>query len=125
MLLRPKKRTLRSLVLRTLAPRLAVFGAGVAMLAVGQAMAVDPAAQSTLLPAERVAGAVPSWTPADASTYPGCVPSAAWRTGTPAGFVVVQAVRDGRHHKVAFDRAWQLNHDDTEVDDLWVIGVCG
>jgi hypothetical protein len=39
--------------------------------------------------------------------------------------VVVQVLRDGRHLEVGFDRAWRLNHNGTEVDDLWVLGVCG
>jgi hypothetical protein len=123
MMLRSRKRTLTSFVLRAVVPRVALFGAGVVMLVMGQAMAVEPAVQSTPVPAERVAA--PSWTAADGAAYPECTPSAQWPAGTPAGFVVVQSLRDGRHFKVAFDRAWRLNHDDTEVDDLWVLGVCG
>jgi hypothetical protein len=125
MMLRPRTRTLKSLVLRTVAPRLVLFGVGALMLVVGQAVAVEPSVQSTLVPAERVAVAVPTWTAADGVDFPECTPSAKWPAGTPAGFLVVQAARDGRHLKVAFDRAWQLNHNDTEVDDLWVLGVCG
>jgi len=53
------------------------------------------------------------------------VPSAVWPTGTPADFVVVHSFRTDDHRKIAFDVAWRLNHNDTDVDDVWVIGVCG
>jgi hypothetical protein len=113
------------LVLRVVVARVVLFGAGVAMLATGQAMALEPAVQTATAPAEQVAGVAPTWTAADEAAYPGCTPSAAWPAGTPAASVVVQVLRDGRHVEVAFDRAWRLNHNDTEVDDLWVVGVCG
>ena len=31
---------------------------------------------------------------------------------------------DGARLRIGFDRAWALNHDDTEVDDLEVLGAC-
>ena len=121
---RPKPRTLKSLVLRVVVPRLLLFGAVATMLGLGQALAVDPSAQSSALP-ERHASAVPAWQPTDERTFPGCRAMAAWPTGTPAAYLVVHSFRDGRTTRMAFDTAWARNHDDTEVDDVWVIGVCG
>lgn len=123
MLPRPKTRTLKSFALRTIVPRVVVFGAVGAMFALGQAMAINPTAHSEGLLDEPVVE-VPAWTAADASAYPGCVPSAAWPSGAPADFVVVHSFRADEDQKIAFDRAWQVNHNDTEVDDVWVLGVC-
>ena len=124
MLLRPKTRTLKSFALRALVPRTVVFGVGATILALGHAIAVNPTAHSESLPTEPSVEA-PAWTAADITAYPGCIPSAAWPSGTPAEFVVVHSFREDSHQKVAFDLAWRLNHDDTEVDDVWVVGVCG
>jgi len=87
-------------------------------------MALEPSADPSASLVEQVADAPPAWTPADATAYPGCVPLSAWPSGKPAPYVVVQSVREDTHHRVAFDRAWQLNHNATETDDVWVLGVC-
>ena len=120
-----RPRTLRSFLLRVVVPRLVAFLGIAAMLGVGQAMAVAPSALSTGLPPERVAPATPAWTAHDAQAFPGCRPAAAWPSGTPAAYVVVHSFREDRHRTMAFDVAWRANHDDTEADDVWVIGVCG
>jgi hypothetical protein len=111
-------------VLRALLPRTVAFAGGASILVLGQAMAVDPSAHSDAASSDVVAVA-PSWSPADAARYPGCVPSAAWPAGRPAPYVVVHRFRDDTDRKVAFDVAWRVNHDDTEADDVWVLGVCG
>jgi hypothetical protein len=121
---RPRTRTFTSLVLRVLVPRALLFGAGAAMLVLGQAMAVSPSAHSSSLPDEEVVSAPPSWTAADAAAYPGCVPLVSWPAAAPADFVVVHSFRADAHRKVAFDAAWAANHDDTEANDVWVLGVC-
>jgi hypothetical protein len=126
---RRRPRTLRSFVLRAVVPRLVAFLGIAAMVGVGQAMAVSPSAEFTgptpgaaLQP---VPQAAPAWTPADAQAFPGCRPAADWPTGTPAAYVVVHSFREDRHRRMAFDAAWRANHDETEADDVWVIGVCG
>ena len=118
-----KTRTLRSFVLRALVPRAVVFGIGAAIIGLGQAMSVDSTATSVTAADQELRE--PAWTWADHADHPGCVPSAVWPTGTPADFVVVHSFRTDDHRKIAFDVAWRLNHNDTDVDDVWVIGVCG
>ena len=116
-------------MLRMMVARLAVFSAAASMLVLGHAMAVDPSAHADVAPGAAVADAAvsvaPTWTPADAAAYPGCVSSADWPAGRPAPYVVVHSFRDDAHRKVSFDAAWRANHDETEVDDVWVLGVCG
>jgi hypothetical protein len=124
MFVRPKDSTLKSFLLRRTVPRLVVFGAGAAILALGQVLAVNPSVHYSAVPVEQVVAAAPAWDDTDAAAYPECVPSSAWPTGTPAGFLVVRAVREDAHRKMAFDLAWGLNHNHTEVDDVWVVGVC-
>jgi len=120
---------LKSFVLRVVLSRLAVFGAGASMVVLAHAMAVDPSTHPDAAPGAAVADAAvagpPTWTRADAAAYPGCVSSADWPAGRPAPYVVVHSFRDEAHRKVSFDAAWRANHDDTEVDDVWVLGVCG
>jgi hypothetical protein len=115
---------LRSFVLRALLPRTVAFAGGASILVLGHAMAVDPSAHSDAASSDMVAAA-PSWTPADTAGYPGCVPSAAWPAGRPASYLVVHRIRDDTDLKMPFDDAWRANHDETEVDDVWVLGVCG
>jgi hypothetical protein len=119
MLLRPKRRTLKSFVLRVIVPRAVVFIAGALILALGQAMAVNPSA--SLEDSGRVA--LPSWTAADQAAHPDCTSSAA-APGEVADFVVVHSFRDDLDRKIAFDEAWRVNHNVTEADDVWVLGVC-
>jgi len=121
-------RTLKSVVLRVVVSRLAVFVAAATMFVLGHALAVDPAARPDAAPgaavADAAASAPPTWTRADAAAYPGCVSSADWATGRPAAYVVVHSFRDDAHRMVSFDAAWRANHDDTEVNDVWVLGAC-
>jgi len=121
---RPKPRTLKTLVLRVVVPRLLLFGAVASVLGLGQVLAVDPSAHSSAVP-ERHVSAVPTWKPTDEQAFPGCRALAEWPSGTPAAYLVVHSFRDRRTTRMAFDVAWGLNHDDTEADDVWVIGVCG
>jgi hypothetical protein len=102
-----------------------MFGAVSVTLVLGQAMGVASASPSSSIPAGQRAAPLPSWSAADAASYPGCVPLSAWPKGALADFVVVHRFRDGVRTKVAFDTAWAANHNDTEVDDMWVLGVCG
>lgn len=122
---RPRARTFRSFVLRALVPRVAAFAAVAAVLGLGQAMVVDRSAHSADATLPDAATAAPAWTAADAAAYPGCVPSAAWPSGRIASYLVVHRFRDDTDQKMAFDDAWRVNHDDTEVDDVWVLGACG
>lgn len=122
---RRRPRTLRSVLVRVVVPRVVGFLAIAAMLGVGQAMALSPSAESIGLPSDHASRSLPAWTAADAQAFPGCRPAAAWPSGTPAAYVVVRRFREDRDVKVAFDVAWDANHDDTEVNDVWVLGVCG
>jgi hypothetical protein len=105
---------------RTMIPRTVVFAALAAAMLVGEALASDPLAV-------RVAdepAPVPSWTAADATANPSCVPSAAWQPGVPAAALVVYRVGDSRGVRMPFDTVWARNHDATAVNDVWVVGVC-
>jgi hypothetical protein len=123
MLLRPRSRTLKSFVLRALMTRVVPFVAVAAMVLLGRTLGPDQSAQLAETATSQTP--TPTWTAADWTDHPECVPSAEWPTGTPAGFVVVQAVGTTVHTKLAFDRAWEQNHNASEVDDVWVVGVCG
>jgi hypothetical protein len=116
---RPKQRTLKSFVLRVIVPRAVVFGAGALIFALGQAMAVNPSAS----PAESGRVELPVWSAADQAEHPDCTASAT-SPGALADFVVVHSFRDDLNRRIAFDQAWQLNHNVTEADDVWVLGVC-
>ena len=114
------RRSLGSYVARTLLPRTVIFGALSAALLVGNAMSVDPLAA----PADSTATALPTWTSEVAAAHPDCVDVAAWPEGRPAETVVAYSFQGQAADEVAFDRAWALNHNASEADDLWVLGVC-
>jgi hypothetical protein len=120
-----RPRTFASVVVRVFAPRFAMFGAVVATLVLGQMLGMSSALSSSSTPAKEPAHPMPSWTVAETAAYPGCVPLSAWPKGATADFVVVHRFRDGVRTKVRFATAWAANHNGTEVDDLWVLGVCG
>ncbi len=113
-------RTLGSHVARVLAPRLVVFGALGAALLVGQVMAVSPSAS----PWDQTQPRMPTWSASDRAAEPDCVPAAEWPTGKPGAGVVVHRFSDGSVERVPFLDAWRENHNGTEVDDVWVLGVC-
>lgn len=113
-------RTLGSVVLRVLVPRALMFAALATVLLVGKVMAVNPSAA----PFGDLPSATPTWTAADRAAEPDCVPHADWPEGTPAAEVVVHRFSDRATVRLPFVEAWNLNHNATEVDDLWVLGVC-
>lgn len=113
-------RTLRGVVLRVLLPRAAVFALVVVVLTLGRAMAVDPSSA----PLEQLPTGVPTWSAADRAAEPDCLPSAQWPAGKPGSAVVVHRFSDDSTRRLAFVTAWKLNHNGTEVDDVWVLGVC-
>lgn len=117
----PKRRTLRSMLLRVLVPRLMMFALTTTILGLTRLLSVHPSAQPA---AEQVPTPMPSWTAADQRAHPRCVPSASWPEGKPADFVVVYSFRDHVRRKVAFAEAWKRNHNHTEADDIWVLGIC-
>ena len=117
----PTYRTLRSLLVRVLVPRVVMFGVATAILGLARVLSVDPSAQP---PAEQVATWMPSWTAADQLAHPECVPSASWPEGKPADFIFAYSFRDHVRRKVTFADAWKKNHNHTEVDDIWVLGMC-
>ena len=121
---RARKQTLTAVALRVLVPRLALFLAVCVTLACGHALGQGFASGSAAVTGDQTLS-VPSWSTADTTEHPECTPAEKWPAGDLAAYVVVQAVRDGVHRKITFDRAWRLNHDDTDVDDVWVLGVCG
>lgn len=116
-----RRRSLGSYVARTLLPRTVIFGTLASALLVGNAMSVDrlaaPAGPAT-------SSAPPTWTDDVAMAHPGCVDSADWPDGRPADSVVAYSFQGQESQRIAFDRAWALNHNATEADDLWVLGVC-
>jgi hypothetical protein len=116
-----RRTTFASVVVRVLVTRLAVFGAAAAVVALGHLMAPISSSSS---PAEPSARELPSWTVSDSAAYPDCVPFASWPTGRPAAALVVYSFRDHAERLLPFDVAWAANHNVTEVDDVWVVGVC-
>lgn len=112
--------TLGSQVARVLVPRLAVFGALSASLLLGNAMSLSP----TAAPLEQAPFVAPAWSAAERAAAPDCLPAADWPEGKPGSDVVVHRFSDGRVVRVAFSEAWRQNHNHTEVDDVWVLGVC-
>lgn len=117
---RGKRRTFRSILLRLLIPRAVGFAAIAAALLVGQAMAVNPSSA----PIDSLATPAPVWTPAIQAAHPGCVPSTQWPAGKPASAVIAHRFSDDTTDLIGFDTAWSMNHDATETNDVWVVGVC-
>lgn len=113
-------RTLWSCVARVLVPRLALFGALGSALLVGNAMSLSPSAA----PLEQLPDAKPTWSATERAAEPDCLPAADWPSGKPGSEVVVHRFSDGSTQRVDFLRAWRQNHNKTEVDDVWVLGVC-
>jgi hypothetical protein len=52
------------------------------------------------------------------------VSSSVWPAEQVASSLVVYRFRDHTLRRMPFATAWQANHDDTEVDDVWVVGAC-
>lgn len=121
----PRARSLRSFVMRVLVPRVAMFGCLAACIALGHVMAMDTSAHATGRGPAEAGMHRPTWHPQYAAEYPGCMPSYAWPAGQLASSLVVYSFRDQVRRRVPFAAAWRANHDATEVDDVWVIGVCG
>ncbi|MET3963171.1 hypothetical protein ABIE44_003105 [Marmoricola sp. OAE513] len=115
-----RPRSLRLQVLRLLAVRVVGFGALVATVLIGQMVAVRPSAA----PFETTPSALPSWTAADQAGNPDCVPAAAWPAGSPATAVVAHSFSDDLTRRIDFDDAWAANHNATDTDDVWVLGIC-
>jgi hypothetical protein len=113
-------RTLRSVLLRVFIPRMVGFAAIAGALLVGQAMSFSQSAA----PLTSEISSVPTWDASDQAAYPGCEDSAKWPAGKLADDVVVHRFNDGATEKLPFDDAWRLNHDASEADDVWVLGVC-
>lgn len=113
-------RTLRSHLARVVVPRVTLFGALAAAILVGNAMALTPSAA----PLDRDPISVPTWSAADRAAEPDCVPAADWPSGAPGAEVVVHRFADRSVARMAFLDAWQVNHNGSETDDVWVLGVC-
>jgi hypothetical protein len=113
-------RSLSSYVARTLIPRTLLFGSLSAALLVGNAMAVDPLAA----PADSAPDALPTWTAEVAAAHPDCVDAHSWPAGRPAEVVVGFSFADDAAEEIPFDSAWARNHNASEADDVWVLGVC-
>jgi hypothetical protein len=112
-------RTFRSVLLRVLLLRVVMFAVLTTTLGITQLVPVQAAALVLETPSP-----MPSWTATDLRAHPRCVPSASWPEGQPAEVLVVYRFRDQQRHEVAFADAWEDNHNATEVDDVWVLGVC-
>jgi hypothetical protein len=69
--------------------------------------------------------APPQWTARDAAAFRQCRPMAAWpHHQIPTSLVVQRVADEGHSLRMPFDRAWAINHDRTEVDDVYVLGAC-
>jgi hypothetical protein len=118
-----RARTLTAFMLRALVPRLALFAAAAAVVVAGQWMSPRPSVDTSAIGTDRTLP-LPAWSAVDRAAHPDCIPAAEWVPGRLARGVVVQTVRDSEHRKISFDRAWRRNHNGTDVDDVWVLGLC-
>jgi len=123
MLRRHRNRTLTSIVLRALVPRVLVFAVLSSALLLGHGMATvfAPGARTD---AVLDAPILPTWTASDAAVHPECTPIRDWPQGTAAPSLVVRDFRAETDRKMDFGLAWRRNHNATEVDDVWVLGAC-
>lgn len=65
----------------------------------------------------------PSWRPAHAERFPGCVDMARWRPPhAPTTVVVVR--HDGRVQRMPFGEAYSRATSASAADDVWTIGAC-
>jgi hypothetical protein len=112
-------RTLGSVMVRVVLVRALLFSSVAAVLLIGNVMAMNPSAARTTPTV-----IAPTWSAADRAEQPGCFPSGTWPSGVPASAVVVYRFSDHATVRVPFGAAWRANHDATEVDDLYVLGVC-
>jgi hypothetical protein len=117
---RPQPRPLSSYVARALIPRVVVFAALASAVLVGQVMAVDPLAA----PVDPLPSVHHGWSVSDAVANPDCIAASAWHQGDVAGTVIVYGAGDAHGVRMRFDDAWRRNHDPSEADDVWVVGVC-
>ena len=112
------------MALRLLVPRaLLLVGVAVAIL-LGHAMAFALSSHQHRSHAPNVL-VMPAWTAADAAAHPECTSARDWPRGTPAPYLMVHDFRAHTERKMAFSRVWRRTHNATEVDDVWVVGVCG
>lgn len=114
------QRTIRSHVLRLLVVRTVGSALLIALVLVGQAMVIQPSRAEL----EALPGVVPTWSMLEQSAYPGCVRAEDWPPDTWGAAVVGYSREQGRTSLVDFDRAWEINHNDSESDDLAVVGIC-
>lgn len=113
-------RTIRSHVLRLLVVRTLGSVVLIALVLVGQSMVIQPSrAELDALP-----GMAPRWSILEQSAYPGCVRVDDWPPNTWGSAVVAYNPEQGRTTRVDFDRAWEINHNESESDDLKVLGIC-
>lgn len=113
-------RTLKSQVLRLLVVRTLGSAVLVALVLLGQSMVIQPSgAESDSLP-----GLVQTWSIIEQTAYPGCVRAEDWPPNTWGSAVVGYSRAQGRTSRVDFDRAWEVNHNASESDDLTVLGIC-
>lgn len=113
-------RSLGTQVVRVLTPRLVIFGALASALLVGNAMSLSPSAA----PLDQELLMMPTWSAADRAAEPDCLPSADWPAGKPGAAVVVHRFSNASVERMPFLDAWSQNHNDSEADDVWVLGVC-
>jgi hypothetical protein len=66
----------------------------------------------------------PTWKPAHAERFPGCVDMARWEaSAVPSTVVVVR--RRGDLQRISFDEAFRRATSASAADDVWTIGACG
>ncbi|MCX6395465.1 MAG: hypothetical protein NTV23_03160 [Propionibacteriales bacterium] len=113
-------RTIRSHVARLLVVRTVGSVVLVATALFGQSLAMQPSG------ADLEAGPVPATVRPvlDRVAYPDCVRPQDWPANTWGASVIAYSATDGRTRQVSFDRAWEVTHNDTEADDVTVLGIC-
>jgi hypothetical protein len=113
-------------VVATLAPNLLLAAlASVAFVANGPEQAPPLWPDVDDMTAERVTAEreaqpvnVPTWTADLAARFPGCRRA----DGSLADLVVVDSAAVA--HRVTFDWAWKITHNDNPYDNVWVVGSC-
>jgi hypothetical protein len=117
---RPRPRTFRALLARLVLVRTAVLAVVAAAIVLGHTLGTAVSSHG-LVPYD---DPQPTWTGQESLAFPGCVATTAWDPEQVPSALVVYAFGDDVRLKMTFERAWRLNHNQTEVDDVQVLGAC-
>ncbi|HSE07826.1 MAG TPA: hypothetical protein VLB29_04100 [Nocardioidaceae bacterium] len=120
-----KKRTFAELLTRSLATAGLVYALVIAY-AVPATLMADATGRDPVVPGPSSSSQFlehPTWRPADAARFPGCVDMARWTAAiVPSSVIVVR--RSGELERMPFDEAFRRATSPSAADDLRTIGAC-